>query len=243
MCWRCGTARQGGHSPYEPECRAMRAHEGVSRLAKLAELAGSPKSGMADSAVGKAVDGAAAEAESAARQAAPWIEPVARVGFAAKGIVYGLIGVLALLSAVGPGGSTTDEAARIDRIAEQSYGVPLLIAIGIGLFGYALWALPGRHLRPGGQGRDQADRLSPLGPSVRRAWRLGGRRGLRRPSLGTKGELDHWPAAQRARPTCGGAIGLLVIAVGIVQLVNAAKAFKDNLKLGETNEGQRRGSS
>ena len=48
-------------------------------------------------------------AEDAARHASPWVERIARYGYAAKGVVYVVMGVLAVLAAVDAGGgSTTD---------------------------------------------------------------------------------------------------------------------------------------
>ena len=46
-------------------------------------------------------------AEHAARRASPWIDRVARAGYAAKGVVYATIGVLAMREALGLGGTTT----------------------------------------------------------------------------------------------------------------------------------------
>jgi hypothetical protein len=74
-----------------------------------------------------------------AAQTEPYIEKLARVGYAAKGVIYGLIGVLAIVAAAGPGGKTTNQAGVINTIAQQPFGMILLIALGAGLLGYALW--------------------------------------------------------------------------------------------------------
>lgn len=76
-----------------------------------------------------------------AAQTEPYIEKLARVGYAAKGVIYTLIGVLALVAAAGPGGKTTNQAGVINTIAQQPFGMILLLAIGAGLLGYALWRL------------------------------------------------------------------------------------------------------
>ena len=47
-------------------------------------------------------------AERASREASPWIERLGRFGYAAKGVVYLVIGVLAVQAALGRGGGTTD---------------------------------------------------------------------------------------------------------------------------------------
>ena len=41
-------------------------------------------------------------------EVAPWIERLARVGFVAKAVLYGIIGILAAQAALGQGGRTTD---------------------------------------------------------------------------------------------------------------------------------------
>lgn len=69
-----------------------------------------------------------------------WVEKLARFGHATKGVVYGLIGALAVLAAFGTGGGkTTDSNGALQTIAQQPFGQFLLIAIAIGLVGYALW--------------------------------------------------------------------------------------------------------
>jgi hypothetical protein len=78
-----------------------------------------------------------------------------RVGWVAKGIVYSLVGVLALTVAVGGRNDTTPEGeasqtGAIAKIAEASYGTTVLIIIAVGLVLYALWrivtiALPAKN--------------------------------------------------------------------------------------------------
>jgi hypothetical protein len=73
------------------------------------------------------------------RDAAPWIEGLARFGFAAKGLLYIIIGTLAGCAGLGLGGETTDARGAMDRVHEMPMGRAVLIAIAIGLVGYAVW--------------------------------------------------------------------------------------------------------
>jgi hypothetical protein len=57
----------------------------------------------------------------------------------AKGVVYGMIGVLAALAAFGPGGETTGTSGALQSIAEMPFGEVALWIIGIGLIGYIVW--------------------------------------------------------------------------------------------------------
>ena len=70
-----------------------------------------------------------------------WLEPIARFGFIVRGIIYALPGVLALQLALGMHGAAITQTGAIDVIAHQSFGRGLLVAIAIGLAGYALWGV------------------------------------------------------------------------------------------------------
>jgi hypothetical protein len=65
----------------------------------------------------------------------------ARVGLVARGIVYGVVGVLAFKLAVGAGGKAESQTGAMKTIAHQPLGEVLLIALAIGLAAYALWRL------------------------------------------------------------------------------------------------------
>ena len=85
------------------------------------------------------VDGAEQKAERFTRAARPWIERLARFGYAAKGVVYVLIGSLAALGAFEGGGGPTDSRGALTRIVYQPYGRVMLGVVAVGLAGYALW--------------------------------------------------------------------------------------------------------
>jgi len=62
------------------------------------------------------------------------------VGCLARSMVYFLLGLLALLTAVGSSyGATTDESGVFRKILEQRYGPNILLAIAVGLLCYAIW--------------------------------------------------------------------------------------------------------
>lgn len=82
------------------------------------------------------------QAGGVARQAATsrkmiWL---ARLGYAVKGIVYVIIGWLAVQLAIGVGGKATDQRGALQTISRQPFGHFLLIIVAIGLLGYALWS-------------------------------------------------------------------------------------------------------
>src|SRR2546423_9546622 len=66
-------------------------------------------------------------------------EWLARAGFVARGLIYGIIGILAIKLAVGAGGKTANQQGALKTIAQQPFGRGLLILVPIGLAGYAVW--------------------------------------------------------------------------------------------------------
>jgi hypothetical protein len=73
------------------------------------------------------------------REGHGWLKFVSRLGYAARGAVYVIIGILALLAALRMGGETTGPQGALERLREQPFGDVLLGAVALGLFGHALW--------------------------------------------------------------------------------------------------------
>lgn len=96
-----------------------------------------------------------------AAKARGWVDPAARAGYLTKGVLYVLIGVLALLTALGaPGeGQIGGPREAVTTIGEQPFGKVLLTLVGIGLFAYAAWRLVQAILDPEGSARDGARAL------------------------------------------------------------------------------------
>ena len=68
------------------------------------------------------------------------LRAMARFGFAAKGIVYFLMGLLALLAATGQqGGQTADKRQAVQTLQDLPGGPLLLGLIAFGLLGYIIW--------------------------------------------------------------------------------------------------------
>ena len=69
------------------------------------------------------------------------VDWLARAGLTARGVVYILIGVLALLLALGATGKEVDQKGAMQELLSHSYGTILLVLLAFGLFGYAVWRL------------------------------------------------------------------------------------------------------
>ncbi|MDP9072394.1 MAG: DUF1206 domain-containing protein [Actinomycetota bacterium] len=88
---------------------------------------------------------------------------MARVGLAARGIVYALVGVLILQIAIGQGGARADKQGAFQALAERPFGRVLLVAVASGLLAYAGWRLVQALLDPAGEGDDAAGTVKRLG--------------------------------------------------------------------------------
>lgn len=71
----------------------------------------------------------------------PWLRTLARAGFAARGVVYAIVGTLALRLALGEGGRATDARGAVAALARAPFGQALVIALSVALAGLALWML------------------------------------------------------------------------------------------------------
>lgn len=82
----------------------------------------------------------------------PWFERLERFGFIVRGLIYIIVGVLALQLALGAGGATTSPTSAIALIGRQPAGKLLLALVIAGLVGYSLWGFVRAILDPLGRG-------------------------------------------------------------------------------------------
>lgn len=81
------------------------------------------------------------------------LETLGRVGYAVKGGVYVLMGILAVAAARG-GGETDGQKGALHELAGTPFGGVLLTIAAIGLAAYALWRVALALLDPEGEGSD-----------------------------------------------------------------------------------------
>jgi hypothetical protein len=84
-----------------------------------------------------------ANPERAARRASasPAARFLARAGLTARGVIYILVGWVAVLVALGHSSREADQQGALQLLADKSYGLVSLWLLGIGFAGYALWRL------------------------------------------------------------------------------------------------------
>lgn len=94
-------------------------------------------------------------------------EWLARAGFVARGLIYCIIGVLAVKLALGVGGQATNQQGALQTVAHQPFGKVLLTLVAIGLGGYALWRLVHAALGHGPESNDSGmDRVAALASGI-----------------------------------------------------------------------------
>jgi hypothetical protein len=192
------------------------------------------------------VSEAKAGAQDAAVQAIPWVEKLARFGYAAKGVVYAVIGLLALPLVFGQGGEATGPEGALDTIGQQPFGRTLLAIMAVGLLGYALWRFVQAVVDPEHKGKDAkglaqragyvASGLAYGGLGV-----LAGRMAMGQAGGGNGGQAqEDWTARLLAQPFgvwLVALLGLLIVAVGIYQFYYGVSGkFRRELKLHEMSQ-------
>jgi hypothetical protein len=68
-----------------------------------------------------------------------WYAVVARAGLVAKGVSFGIVGILAAELALGGSGNATDRGGALEAVSEHWYGKVLLILLAFGFAAYAIW--------------------------------------------------------------------------------------------------------
>ncbi len=200
--------------------------------------------------IGNAKNNAARTAHKAGAAASPWVEGLARLGYAARGLLYITVGVLAVRVALGDGGQTTDKNGAITAIGSQPFGKFLLALIVIGLIGYSLWGFVRAILDPLNRGTDPKGIAQRIGyavsglsygalviPTVRFIMGTSSTGG----SSGASQDLTAKLLSQPFGPWLVGLLGLIGMGGGLGQLFQAFTAdFKKDLKFRDMSSDEQK---
>ena len=177
-------------------------------------------------------------AERAKRKASPWIERLARAGYVAYGMVYLLVGVLALRAAFGAGGETTGQEGALRSILLAPLGGVLLGLVAAGLVAYAVWRLFQGVQDPEGEGRDAKGVVKRLDHVLNGLFHAALAFSAGQLALGSGGggggSPDDWTETLMSQPLgrwLALAAGAVIFCAGLYQFYKAYKAdFRDELK-------------
>jgi hypothetical protein len=178
----------------------------------------------------------------------PWLEHAARVGYLIRGLLYGVMGVLALSLAIGTSAKTPDQRGSLYLLAGSPIAVPVLTIVIVGLSAYSIWGFTRAIYDPLGRGEKPAGVAARLGF----AWSgmsyaalvifaIGFLLGTTRTA--DTGSMQNMVRSVLTRPA--GAIviilaGVIGVAAGLGQFVDAYRAsFKSDLKRNQMSRAER----
>jgi hypothetical protein len=183
------------------------------------------------------------EARYAARRAgnSRYVDWLARAGFAARGTMYIIIGILAIEIAFGNGGHKADQSGAVRLVGSTPFGAALLWLLVIGFIGMAVWRLSeALYGGPGADGRKASNRLIAGFKTVLYGFIafvvLKYTLGLGAPKSSNKQSVDLTATAMRepGGRILVGIVGLVLIAVGAWLAWRAfERKFLSDLRTGE----------
>jgi uncharacterized protein DUF1206 len=178
---------------------------------------------------------------AAERQAQPrrGMELLARAGLVARGVLYVLIGVLAVDVAQGETAKNASQQGAIHTVASQPFGKTLLVILAVGVFGYAAWraveTFRGKEIETG-EKRDTGERVGSAAAAIAYAVLfativgslIGGGSGN---GGGGLNRLTTW--AMDKSPWIVGAAGVILIGVALYQgYKGVSRSFMKKIKRG-----------
>jgi len=159
------------------------------------------------------------------------MEALARLGYGVRGIIYVVMGLLAVQVVLGKGGALASPQGAIAAIGKQPAGLIMLWVILVGIISYSVWGLIRAFWDPLQKGHDMKGLLtrfgyfaSALGYAFLAYTTYGYIKGASQSGSGSQTKLL---GSVMANPTGRWAIGLLgviVVAVGLYQIYQGFKA-------------------
>ena len=162
------------------------------------------------------------------------LEILARLGYASKAVIYGIVGVFAIMAATNRGGSLTDTSGALRIVLTQPFGRILLVVLAVGLCGYAAWRLLDSVADPDRDGTDPPGLLTRVGNGIRGC--VYGTLGIEAVRLlrgleGTNGnEAELWTARILKYPFGEIAVAAVAVAIamyGVFQIVEGVRGTHD----------------
>ena len=158
------------------------------------------------------------------------IEPLARLGYASKALIYMIVGGLAAAAATRQGGRVTDTSGALRVILRQPFGQVVLLVLAVGLCGYAVWRFLDAIRDPERRGTGTKALVARIGNVVRgliygalgiEAFRLA--QGFR---TGSRHEAELWTARIMHLPfgpLIVGIVGAIVTIYGVTEVIGSLR--------------------
>jgi len=177
----------------------------------------------------------------------PWIARFLRFGHIARGVIYLVVGMLALRLSFGIRDVAMSQNGALAVIGRQPFGHVLLVAVVVGVASYALWDLIRAVADPNFEGRSRTGKIKRLGFAIGTL----GYVGLAvitmqflvgpRPKTATSYGLVAWVLSKPFGAWLLGIIGFGWTALSLVQIVRAWRGyFERNLELDRRSQAERR---
>ena len=186
-------------------------------------------------------------ARRSARRASgsPVMHFLARAGLTARGVIYILVGWVAVLVALGRSSREADQQGALHLLAGKSYGLISLWLLGIGFAGYALWRLSEAAFGVTGDRRGPGPRLKSLARAVVYAGlsylTFTVISGTDSSQAGRQQDITATAMQHTAGRMLVGVAGLVIVACGVTLVVEGArKKFMKYLRTAQMSPRTRR---
>jgi hypothetical protein len=174
-----------------------------------------------------------------------WFDRYARVGYAAKGVAWGVLGLITMRLAFGDHSEQADFYGALAAIDDQPLNAVLLVLLAAGLLAYGVWRIVQGALDVEGEGRDLVGIGKRISYVVLGLWY--GVFGVYAAGIlagwstdGEEEELRDWTATVLEWPGgewLVGLAGLVVLGAGLVELYYAFTA-KFEVEIGDSDRGR-----
>jgi Domain of Unknown Function (DUF1206) len=173
------------------------------------------------------------------------VRVLARAGLTARGVIYILIGWIALLVALGQSTREADQQGALQLLASKPYGLVSLWLLAIGFASYALWRLSEAAFGVTGEGNGAGPRLKSLGRGVVYAGFVYLTVKVITRTQGSQSRQQQDVTAQAMQHPAGrwlvGIAGLIVVIIGLVLLIEGIRhKFMKNLRTSQMSAPTRR---
>ena len=198
------------------------------------------------------IDLPARKARSDARAGRGWYAVLARTGLVAKGVSYGLVGVLAVALALGAGGQATSRQGALEKLATHGFGKVVLALLAFGFAAYAIWRFvqAAAERESGEPAKAWGKRAGYVGrgliyagltaSAVKLLFGSGGGQSQTGKAHKTTAMVLSWPAGT----WLVGLAGAVIVGVGLWNLYRGiARKFEDRWRTGEMDEQARKWGS